>query len=107
VQTAQKNCLLLFFPVCPWPDPSFPQKRWMSPRHIFGQTLCTFLACNGHFFLSAHLLSQHVQTHFGAAQEQFGSVLWLGSTKMCLDMLAKQMGTQEKRKIWYFLYFLQ
>jgi hypothetical protein len=31
-----KNCLLLFFLVCPWFDLSFLRKRWMLPIHIFG-----------------------------------------------------------------------
>ncbi len=41
LQTVQKNCLLLFFLVCPWPDPSFCDTKFESCYAHFGCVIDT------------------------------------------------------------------
>ncbi len=56
LQAVQKHCLLLlFFLVCPRPNPSFAQKRYMVPKHTLAPstiryTLAPCYACFGHIF---------------------------------------------------------
>ncbi len=35
----QKYCLLFFAFICPLPDPSFSQMRWMMPRHTWARVM--------------------------------------------------------------------
>ncbi len=63
-----------FFSVCPSPNLSFSQKRWIMPRHVLVLPSRHFGSCYTHFGSVIDIVMLPIR-HFGSCYTHFGSVM--------------------------------